>query len=484
VLFNSYIYIFFFLPVSVIGYFLISRYGPKNARDLWLILVSFFFYGFWNPLYVPLLVGSIVFNYAVGNALAEGRALPPFRSRKATLAFGIVANILVLGIFKYTDFLIGNVNWLLGVEIPLQHIILPLALSFITFQKIAYLVDSYQGKTRGNTFLQFSMFVTFFPQLIAGPIVHWRDILPQFAERESALLNYRNIAAGLFIFFLGLVKKVGIADTFAAWANAGYAEETALTFFDAWATSLAYTFQLYFDFSGYTDMAIGSALLLNIVLPLNFNSPYKALDIQDFWRRWHMTLSRFLRDYLYIPLGGNREGAFRMYAAIFFVFLVGGMWHGASWTFVVWGMLHGIAVVVYRIWATHGPFALPQLLAWFLTFNFVNITWVFFRAPSFENAFHVLASMFGANGFSMSTDLFGKTQWLVEKIGFPIADALSRTTTLWIIAFLLIVVLLPNSNELRRLFKPTPLFMLACLVLYCIGIVSLSSFSEFIYFNF
>ena len=283
------------------------------------------------------------FNFIIGRKLSSNPSKP-------LLIFGIIANVALLGYFKYADFFIENVNSLFGTNIDLLNLALPLAISFFTFQQIAYLVDSYRKETKEYSFLNYALFVTFFPQLIAGPIVHHKEMMPQFENKWNLVKKYKNIALGLFIFSIGLFKKVVIADTFAIWATNGFDNATTLNLFEAWATSLSYTFQLYFDFSGYTDMAIGIALLFNIKLPINFNSPYKALNIQDFWRRWHITLGRFLRDYIYIPLGGNRTGKFRNYLNLLITFLIAGIWHGASWMFVFWGFLHGVAMVVHRAW--------------------------------------------------------------------------------------------------------------------------------------
>ncbi len=313
-------------------------------------------------------------------------------NRKAILSTGIFANLFLLGYYKYTDFLIGNVNTLLGTNQALLHIVLPLAISFFTFTQIVYLVDSYRGETAEYDLLNYSLFVTFFPHLIAGPIVHHKQIMPQFTSRWTLLKRNSNVLKGLFIFGLGLFKKVVIADSFAVWATAGFDGGHELGFYSAWATSLSYTFQLYFDFSGYCDMAIGASLLFNIWLPLNFNSPYKALDIQDFWRRWHITLSSFLRDYLYIPLGGNRNGVYLTYFNLFITFVLGGLWHGATWMFVIWGCLHGGALVGHRLWKTFGC-SMPNWLAWTFTFGFVNFAWVFFRAKNLDDAKRVLYGM-------------------------------------------------------------------------------------------
>jgi len=299
----------------------------------------------------------------------------------------------LLGYFKYANFLIHNINIVFNISYILPQVILPLGISFFTFTQIAYLVDSYRGEAKEYDFLNYALFVTFFPYLIAGPILHHHEMVSQFESRGTMAVSYQNIASGLFIFGIGLFKKVIMADTFAIWANAGFdGGRPTLDFFSAWGASLSYTFQLYYDFSGYCDMGMGAALLFNIRLPLNFNSPYKALDIQEFWRRWHMTLSRYLRDYLYIPLGGNRCSTLRVYVNLMATFLLGGLWHGASWMFVIWGALHGAALVVHRIWSGTG-FRMPKVLAWLLTFSFINIAWVFFRAKTMDDALKVLRGM-------------------------------------------------------------------------------------------
>ena len=270
---------------------------------------------------------------------------------------------------------------------------------FFTFTQIAYLVDIYRGFVTEYSLLNFFLFVTFFPHLLAGPIIHHKEMMPQFDRIKNKILSYKNLAGGIYLVALGLCKKVIIADTFAMYANAGFNSPHSVQFLPAWITSLSYTLQIYFDFSGYTDIAIGSALMFNITLPINFNSPYRALDIQDFWRRWHITLSRFLRDYIYIPLGGNKVSESRTLLNLTLTFLIGGLWHGAGWTFIFWGFLHGIAMVVHRLWQKSG-LILPKLLAWFLTFQFVNVAWIFFRADSFATAINILKGMCGLNGFN------------------------------------------------------------------------------------
>lgn len=400
-IFSSWQFIIVFLPISFFVYFWLNQKNLIVAGKIWLVAISLFFYAYWDVQYLPLILGSILLNFAIGTGLAQASYISNNNSktphhtanRKIVLITGIAANLLLLGYFKYTDFFLGNINNVFDSNYELPHIVLPLAISFFTFTQIVYLVDSYRGETAEYDLLNYSLFVTFFPHLIAGPIVHHRQIMPQFASRWTLIRRHSNIQKGLFIFAIGLFKKVVIADSFAVWATAGFDGAHALTFFEGWATSLSYTFQLYFDFSGYCDMAIGASLLFNIWLPINFNSPYKALSIQDFWRRWHITLSHFLRDYLYIPLGGSRSGTFRTYINLFVTFVLGGLWHGATWMFVVWGALHGGALVIHRFWANFRR-PMPPMLGWFITFMFVNITWVFFRAKTMDDAMRVLNGMF------------------------------------------------------------------------------------------
>ena len=462
-LFNSYEFIFFFLPVVFLLYFTLHRYTNTHIAKLFLVLASLFFYSWWNPIYLPLILGSMTFNYVIGQRLTHSH------KPKLLLFFGIGVNLALLGYFKYADFFISNANFLFGTQIPLLHLVLPLAISFFTFQQIAYLVDSYHLETREYNFLNYALFVTFFPQLIAGPIVHHKEMMPQFADANNRYPKTTHIAEGLFIFSIGLFKKVVIADTFAIWATEGFDHATSLNFASAWITSLSYTFQLYFDFSGYTDMAIGTALLFNIRLPRNFDSPYKSTSIQEFWRRWHITLSRFLRDYIYIPLGGNRKSERRTYYNLMTTFLLGGIWHGAGWTFLFWGALHGLALIIHRLWKKAGK-RLPKVAAWFLTFMFVNISWVFFRARNFDDAFKVLKGMFGFNDTDMTLD----------------------TMALWYIAVAFVLVLLfQNSNELAEnkklkkyyLFITVLLFLFALFQMFNISIQE-DRVSEFLYFNF
>ncbi|OCL93283.1 MBOAT family O-acyltransferase [Arcobacter porcinus] len=487
-LFNSYEFIFVFLPIVFVIYFYLTHKRLISGAKAFLVFSSLFFYSWWNVLYLPILLSSVLFNYVIANILSKKEFKKSF-SKKSVLIFGIVANLSLLAYFKYADFLIDNFNLVSGSSINLLHLALPLALSFVTFQQVAFLVDSYKGFTKEYDFLNYALFVTFFPQLIAGPIVHHKEMMPQFASRWNMVKRYKNIALGLFIFSIGLFKKVVIADTFAVWATAGFDNAVTLNLIEAWATSLSYTFQLYFDFSGYCDMAIGIALLFNIKLPINFNSPYKALNIQDFWRRWHITLSRFLRDYVYIPLGGNKKGSFRTYNNLLATFVIGGLWHGAGWTFVFWGFLHGLALIIHRVWTNLG-FKMNTILAWFITFNFVNIAWIFFRAKEWDDAIKVLSSMFSLDNVVLPNPLATKLGYLkdfgVEFGGFIANldnDGGKTLIPMMFFAFIL-VLFFKNSMEKRDSFKPN--YKLAFLTAFCFifGILSLNKVSEFLYFNF
>jgi D-alanyl-lipoteichoic acid acyltransferase DltB (MBOAT superfamily) len=478
-LFNSYEFILLFLPITLSIYFYINSKKLLNLSKAFLVFSSLFFYSWWSINYLPIILFSIIFNYIIGNLLINGS--------KKILVFGIVTNIALLIYFKYADFLISNFNNALNMSSPLLNLTLPLAISFFTFQQISYLVDSYKNETKEYDFLNYALFVTFFPQLIAGPIVHHKEMMPQFFRLKNRFINYKNISMGVFIFSIGLFKKVIIADTFAVWATMGFDNAIELNLFEAWATSLSYTFQIYFDFSGYTDMAIGLALLFNIRLPINFNSPYKAKNIQDFWKRWHITLSRFLRDYIYIPLGGNRRGKVRVYTNLLITFLIGGIWHGAGWTFLFWGFLHGMGVVIYRVWNRFN-LKLYKPLAWFITFIFINITWVFFRAESWSSGVKVLGSMFSLDNIILPRMLESKLLFLkdygVEFAKFTPNIGAGFEIIFWLFGGFTLVLLFQNSIEKLYSFKLNYKTAIFTAIISTIGILSLNRVSEFLYFNF
>ena len=484
-LFNSYEFIFVFLPLTFLGYFFLNKKGLESASKGWLVFCSLFFYSWWKLTYLPLILISILFNFVIGNILARDDS-KRLTNKRSLLILGITGNIALLAYFKYTDFFIHNINLLSSLNIKSFNLVLPLAISFFTFQQIAYLVDSYRGETKEYDFLNYTLFVSFFPQLIAGPIVHHKEMMPQFKSKTNKSIHYRNIVLGLYVFFIGLFKKVIVADTFSIWAVKGFENAGALTIVEAWATSLSYTFQLYFDFSGYTDMALGAALIFNINIPLNFNSPYKATNIRDFWQRWHMTLSRFMRDYIYIPLGGNREGELVTYRNVLVTFLIGGLWHGAGWTFVFWGGMHGIALIVQRLWEKVGV-KLHIVMAWFITFNFVNLSWIFFRAEKWNDAIHILRSMFGFKTTGLHA-LPGKivswsdfSNWMVGVL--KNIDG-GQSTIAMLVVFFLISVFAKNSMELKEKFEPNWKYGFFIAVSMSISLVYIVRKSEFLYFNF
>lgn len=461
-LFNSYVFLFGFLPISVCVYFLLLRGGLATASKGWLVLASLFFYGWSNVVYLPLIVGTMTVNFVVGMLIRKGRTKA---RRQATLTVGIVANVLLLGYYKYCDFFISTVNDLLATNWTLLYVVLPLGISFFTFQQIGYLVDVYRRDAADYSFLDYALFVTFFPQLIVGPIVQHNEIMPQFAKKEKRKLDEKNVVLGMFFLVIGLFKKVAIADSFSQIVHNGYDLSQSLTLIEAWLTTHAYTLQLYFDFSGYTDMAVGAALLFNIRLPVNFNSPYQAKNITDLWQRWHITLGRFLSKYIYLPLGADHGSESKTRRNLLIVFLVSGLWHGASWLFVFWGFLHAVAMIVHRAWERAG-FRLPTWLAMFVTFEFSNLTLVFFRSADWSTAFKVLAGMAGLNGLGIGN-------------GYPITQTLLQVGLL-----VLVVWFAPNS---RQISKRLPFNRLTALVLagiFVCGVLQLDQVSEFLYFQF
>lgn len=399
-IFSSDLFLFVFLPAALAGLIVARRLFGTHLY--WIVAASLFFYGYWKPVYLPLIVASIVLNFALGRAIERTRS-------RALTAFGVAANLAALGWFKYANFVEHNIEWLSGADIPLPEIVLPLAISFFTFQQISYLVDARNGRTHDHDFIQYAAFVSFFPQLIAGPILQQKRTMQEFAAPQAFRVTADGFSWGLKIFIGGMAKKLLIADPMGTVATPlfDHALTNPLALEQAWTAALAYTFQLYFDFSGYSDMAIGLGLMVNIHLPFNFNSPYRATSIADFWRRWHITLSSFLRDYLYIPLGGNRLGVTRTYANLFVVMVLGGLWHGAGWTFVIWGAMHGACLLIHRAW---GDLVRPHLpddpalrlvgvaAAWVLTMVFVVAAWVVFRADTLTAAMHVWQGMIGLHG--------------------------------------------------------------------------------------
>jgi D-alanyl-lipoteichoic acid acyltransferase DltB (MBOAT superfamily) len=408
-LFNSYEFVFAFLPVAWLGFEALRRLRRERLAQWWLTFASLFFYGWWNPRFLPVLLVSMSTSYAIARRLV---ARPDDHSwrRKALLVAGISFNLLLLGYFKYSNFIVENVRSAFGIEATLDRIVLPIGISFYTFQKIALLVDSYRGAVRRLAPGPYALFVTFFPQLIAGPIVHHSEVVPQF-EAAHAGPVWDRLAIGSTLFVAGLFEKVVLADTAALASDAVFAAAahgTVPGLADSWIGALSYALQIYFDFSGYSNMAIGLAWLFGIRLPINFASPYRAVSIADFWKRWHITLSRFLRDYLYIPLGGNRCGRLRQRANLVLTMLLGGAWHGAGWNFLLWGALHGAFLVAHRTWTEHAPRLRAGGSPWpsrLLTFLCVVVAWVPFRAPDLASAARLYAGLLGMKGSILSASL-------------------------------------------------------------------------------
>ena len=471
-LFNSLEFLFIFLPITFFVYFFLNKKRLIMLSTGWLVVASLFFYGYWNYKYLTLILLSMVFNYTVGYTLSHPSDLKI--NRKLVLVAGIIGNVGLLCYYKYFDFLINNINMVLHTGFDTLKIALPLGISFFTFTQIAYLVDAYKKEVREYDFLNYALFVTFFPHLIAGPILHHSEMMPQFADIRKKVINHKNISKGLFLLSIGLFKKVVIADNLSEFVNDIFNLLPSVDFFEAWCGSLAYTFQLYFDFSGYCDMALGIALLFNILLPVNFNSPYKSENIQDFWRRWHMTLSRFLKNYIYIPLGGNRLGEYKTYRNLFLTFLIGGIWHGANWTFIMWGVLHGLATCIHRFWKKFN-IKINKYLSIFMTFFFINITWVFFRAPSIHRAFEILKSMVGLNGVN---------PLVINKLRFSFESGSIKLSLFLFAGCIILSFFMKNSMERLERFKTDKVHFIVILLLFIISILSINKVSEFLYFQF
>lgn len=504
-LFNSFTFIFLFLPVTFLGYLVIGSERPQWSA-LWLTAASLFFYGYWNPRYLPLLLISAAVNFCAGRTLATLPASGE-RKRRFVLFLAIAFNLALLAYFKYAGFLITTLTAISSLDVAIPHIILPLGISFFTFTQIAFLVDAFRGEAHEPKPINYLLFVTYFPHLIAGPILHHKEMMPQFANKETYRFNPRNLAAGSVVLIIGLFKKAVLADGIASYATPVFDAAARGQHFlmqDAWAGALAYTFQLYFDFSGYCDMAIGASLMFGIALPVNFNSPYKSLSITEFWRRWHMTLSRFLRDYLYIPLGGNRNGSVRRYINLMATMLLGGLWHGAGWTFVVWGGLHGLYLVINHVFVAlrkrlgyNRRSRIGQGAAWTLTFVAVVFAWVVFRADSLSAALLIFSGMLQSgscgSAASCSTSFF------------RYAPGMAAQVWIWCPLLLLAVIGMPNTQEIMRdylgeltrprgessrflgmpvVFQFTPGWALATGAMFAVAFACLPQPTSFLYFNF
>ena len=518
-LFNSYVFIFVYLPIVLLGFFALGRHS-RFMGGLWLFAASLFFYGWWDPGSVGLLLTSMLFNYGIGVGIVNLHRQQAPQRAYWLLSVGVIADLVLLGYFKYAEFFITNMNATLGIDAHVAAIALPLGISFFTFTQIAFLVDAYRCKVQETNLVHYGLFITYFPHLIAGPVIHHKEMMPQFAQNQTYSLRWPYLSAGLTLFAIGLIKKVGLADGIAPFASPAFAAAANgehLSLLEAWTGALAYTFQLYFDFSGYSDMAIGLSCLFGVKLPLNFHSPYKSVNIIEFWRRWHMTLSRFLRDYLYISLGGNRKGRVQRYINLMLTMLLGGLWHGAGWTFVAWGGLHGLYLVINHAWHQvrtkcgqdiNRSTPIGRLFGMLLTFLAVVVAWVFFRAQDINAALNMLAAMCGQYGLMIPPELFraDTTEFLAAQ-GILIGELPLFTKTpgdlvqaaTWIAALWGIVWLAPNSQEIMAGFNPSLemitsssrlrwhpnkywMLLTACALLYALS--RMGKVSEFLYFQF
>lgn len=474
-LFNSYEFLFLFLPVVMGLYYLGVALQKPAAAQLALLFGSLFFYAYWDVRYLPLLLGSIAFNYGMGRQLLRGAG-------KGWLALGLTFNLLLLFYFKYLTFALG----VLGMPLAVPSTVLPLGISFFTFTQIAFLVDAYRRQVEQLSPASYGLFVTVFPHLIAGPILHHRDMMRQFHNPATYRWNVENCSEGLFLLAIGMTKKVLVADSLVPLVASVFdVPEMMPSFLDAWGAALAYSLQLYFDFSGYSDMALGLGLFFNVRLPINFNSPYKAQSIIDFWRRWHMTLSAFLRDYLYIPLGGSRAGESRRLLNLFLTMLLGGLWHGAGWTFVLWGVLQGLYLVINHL--VRGKWHFPASLSWPLTLVAVIVGWVIFRATDLTQAERLLQGMLGMNGFLLPQKL---GLWISQVFHAESVMAWTGQTVItnrhwrWIEVLLVVVLFFPNSQELKQRLRFGRLTGAIAGMVLALCVLNFNRVSEFLYFQF
>ena len=507
-LFNSYIFIFIFLPITLLGYYTLNHFKRYQMSKLFLALMSLWFYAYFNTYYLWIIVSSILLNFLLSYIILHfekkselGNLVFSKGMKNTFLILGVILNLGLLFYFKYLDFFIENLNLLFQSHFRLRNILLPLGISFFTFQQLGFIIDRANQKASHYKFVDYLTFVTFFPQLIAGPIVLYSEMLPQFEDIGNKKLNADNISRGLILFTLGLGKKVLLADVLAIPVNYGFSQALFMDTTSALLMILAYTFQIYFDFSGYSDMAIGLGLLFNIKLPMNFNSPYKAASVKELWQRWHITLSRFFIQYVYIPLGGSRKGRARTLINIFLVFFLSGIWHGANWTYIAWGTMQGLLVV----WDNLGiigvkgsndkikaKFLMPRWLGWFLTFSFFNLSLIFFGSDSIKTSIQIFKDilMFRDTGFfnKLTATLKIPELYIITKavnMKFPAYEG-ALYNILFILLLVVSAILLHGKNayEIATKHKLTNKFALVVAAIFVWCIISFSQVSTFIYFNF
>lgn len=487
-LFNSYVFVLLFLPITVIGYWQVNRLKSELWGKLWLIVSSLVFYGYYSVKCLLILLVAVMVNFGLTSAMGgdKGKRTWP----KICLAAALVFNIGILAYFKYTAFVVDNINRLGHKELIIPEIILPLGISFYVFGQIAYAIDVYKGGTKPASFVDYVAYMTYFPKISQGPIQIYDDFEGKLQDKERRTVNYENILKGLYLFSLGLGKKVLLADNIAKIVNEGFANYNNYNSVEIAITMICYSLQIYFDFSGYCDMASGIGKMLNIDLPINFNSPYKANSIADFWQRWHMTLNQFFTRYIYIPLGGSRNGSFRTILNVMIVFAISGIWHGANWTFVVWGLLNGLFVVIYRLgrkWIDkiHNAFRIP------MTFAIATLLWSIFRSDNLTHAWEMIKRLFTAGLTHCNAPLFYDFNTITEiriisRLGFQsVIDAVPWLIVANVLIICMILVFFTeNSSERIERFKPNWKKCSVFVTLMILSILSMSQVTEFIYYNF
>lgn len=497
-LFNSYIFVFVFFPICLLGYYVLLQKGKPGGTKVFLTAMSLWFYGYFNLSYLLIMVCSIAGNFLFHRLLSREKLR---LRRRAVMILAVALNLGVLFYFKYFDFFLDTVNGVCGTGFVLRGILLPLGISFFTFQQISFIVDTYRGEVADCSLPEYALFVSFFPQLIAGPIVNHSEMLPQFRAFGTKNADWERIAGGFTLFVLGLAKKVLLADTFGAGVDYGYENLAVLGRADAGLVILFYALQLYFDFSGYCDMAVGIGRMLGIEIPVNFNSPYKAVNIVDFWKRWHITLNRFFTKYVYIPLGGNRKGEGRMYVNLLLVYFFSGLWHGAGFHFIVWGMLHGVLYVITRFWQRHVRVGrkseasgiihkVMTAVSQIATFLYVSVAWVYFRAESIAQANALLRTAWKGEVKRLSMDLAECMQmdefWYVIKVLHLDNLSFSRYILMFLMLAAGLYLSMAGKNAQERVarlkYGPVSAAVLVVLMVWCI--LSFSGVSTFLYFNF
>ena len=486
--FNSYIFLLAFLPITVAGYYLINKTKKYRLGHLWLLGASLVFAGYLNVYYALITAVSVLIGYLFINLVTKGTSGE--RQRKHSLIFGILVHVGILLYFKYSNFFIENINIVLKKDIPLLELLLPIGISFYTFQQIAYLVDCYRDSSVKCGFLEYCLYITYFPKLLQGPILLHGDMLPYLQDEKNKHFCPESFGKGLYAFALGLGKKVLLADTLALFVDAGYGNIGNLNATSAVFTMVMYSLQLYFDFSGYCDMAMGVGQMLRIPVPVNFNSPYKAVKVTEIWDRWHMTLTRFFTRYVYIPLGGSRKGNLRMYANTFIVFVISGLWHGAAWTFVVWGILHGIAMIVSKLLVAC-KIVLPKVVGWLLTFSFWVVSFAIFRASSLQEAAVLFERVLNGGIGRIQELLYSTIEKTVEisilqKLDvFDITKAYPEIWMLIMVAGSILGCLtMKNTQEKLQQFQFTYWKMFVTVALIFYSLISLGKVTVFLYANF